>query len=105
MSVCVFSIEIQTAGWIGMKFGMEVVLEGGRFWGVSTQYPTPLVTGCIKGVWGASVASTMLFGKNFIKQKLQGTPDLLGASYLFRPKIWIWKDLGPMSFWSHGHSL
>ena len=27
----VFSIEIQTYGWIAMKFGTEVVLEGGRF--------------------------------------------------------------------------
>ena len=26
--VCLFSIEILTAGRIGMKFGMEVVLEG-----------------------------------------------------------------------------
>ena len=25
--VCLFSIEIETAGWIGMKFGTEVVLE------------------------------------------------------------------------------
>ena len=38
VSVCLFSKEIQTAGRIGMKFGMEVVLEGGRFLGVSTQY-------------------------------------------------------------------
>ena len=36
--VCVFSIEIQTAGRIGMKFGTEVVLEGGK---VSTRYPPP----------------------------------------------------------------
>ena len=31
--VCVFSIEIQTAGWIQMKFGMEVVLGGGKVFG------------------------------------------------------------------------
>ena len=33
--VCVFSIQIQTAGWIWMRFGMEVVLGGGKvfFWG------------------------------------------------------------------------
>ena len=29
--VCLFSIEIQMAGRIGMKFSMEVVLKGGRF--------------------------------------------------------------------------
>ena len=44
--VCLFSIEIQMAGRIGMKFGMEVVLEGGKvLWGVSTRYPTPRVRG------------------------------------------------------------
>ena len=33
-NVCLyFSIEIQTAGRILMKFGAEVVLEGGRFLG------------------------------------------------------------------------
>ena len=47
---------------------------------------------------------TVHFGENFKKQKLQGTPDLVGAGHLLRPQIWIWKDLGPMSFWSHGHS-
>ena len=31
--LCVFSIEIQTAKRIGMKFGMEVVLEGGKVLG------------------------------------------------------------------------
>ena len=41
--------------------------------------PTAAGMGCIKGVWGASGASTMRFGENFIKQKLQGTPDLVGA--------------------------
>ena len=42
MYVCLFSIEIQTAGWIGTKFGTEVVLEGGKvLGGVSTQYPHP----------------------------------------------------------------
>ena len=34
MSVCLFSIEIQTAGRIiGTKFGAEVVLEGGKVLG------------------------------------------------------------------------
>ena len=40
--VCLFSIEIQTAGQIRMKFGTEVVLEGGKvLMGVSTRYPPP----------------------------------------------------------------
>ena len=50
------------AGQIGMKFGMEVVLEGGRFLGGGlTRYPPG--TGCIKGVLGASGASTMHLAK------------------------------------------
>ena len=93
------------AGRIGTKFGTEVVLEGGRFLGVSTRYPHPQGTRCVKGVQGASGASTLRFGKNFIKQKLQGTPDLVGAGHLFGPQIRIRKDLGPLSFWSLGHSL
>ena len=47
----------------------------------------------------------MHFGKKIIKQKLQGAPDLVGAGHLFGPQIRIRKDLGPMSFWSHGDSL
>ena len=43
--VCLFYIEIQTAGQIWMKFGTEVVLEGGKVLGEqgggSTQYPPP----------------------------------------------------------------
>ena len=67
--------------------------------------PTPPGTGCVKGVRGASGASTVRFGENFIKQKLQGTPDFVRAGHLFGPQIRIRKDLGPLSFWSHGHSL
>ena len=71
---------------------------GGRFLGgFQPGTPIPPGTGCVKGVWGASGASTMRFGENFIKQKLQGTPDLVGAGHLFGPQIWIWKDLGPLS--------
>ena len=45
--------------------------------------------GWVKGVRGASGASTVHFGKNFIKQKLQGTPDLAGAGHLFGSQIRI----------------
>ena len=106
LSVCLFSIEIQTAGRIGTKFGTEVVLEGGKVLrGVSTRYPHPPGMGCIKGVWGASGASTVRFDENFIKQMLQGTPDVVGGGHQFGSQIRIQKDLGPTSFWSHGHSL
>ena len=104
--VCLFSIEIQMAGRIGTKFGTEVVLEGWKVLGVvSTRYPHLPGMGCVKGEWGASGASTVHFGENFIKQKLQGAPDLVGAGHLFGPQIRVRKDLGPLSFWSHGHSL
>ena len=39
MSVCLFSIEIQTAGQIAMKFGTDVFLEGRKVLGGSSQYP------------------------------------------------------------------
>ena len=85
--MCLLSIEIQTTGRIGTKFGTEVVLEEGKvLGGVSTRYPTPPGTGCVKGVRGASGASTVRFGKNFIKQKLQGTPDLVGQVTFSGPK-------------------
>ena len=54
--VCLFSIEIQTTGRIRMKFGMEVVLKGGKVLGFFDPVsPTP-------GVQGASGASAMRFG-------------------------------------------
>ena len=77
-----------------MKFGMKVVLETRKvLGGVSYWYPPPMV--CIKGVQGASGASAVCFGKNFIKQKLQPPPQLVQGGHLFGPQIWIQKDLGP----------
>ncbi len=29
----------------------------------------------------------------------------MGADHIFQPVIWIWEDLGPMCFWSHGQSF
>jgi hypothetical protein len=29
----------------------------------------------------------------------------VGADHIFGPVIRIWKDLGPMCFWSHGQSF
>ena len=72
-----------------MKFGTELVLEGRRFLGGVNHIPPPRVR-------GASGTSAMHFDKNFMKQKLQGTPDLAGVGHLFGPQIQIWKDLGPM---------
>ena len=106
VSLCMFSIEIQKAGWIEMKFVKEVVLAGGKVLGGF--YPVPPIHSLRyrvhKSGTGASGASTVCFGKKIMQQKLHGTPNLVGAGHLFRPQIWIWKDLGPMSSWSHGHS-
>ena len=78
--------------------------EGSWGRGVSPVLSTPRCRVC-KGGQGASGASGVCFGKNFIKQKLQEAPDLVGTGHLFGPQIRISKDLGPMSFWSHCHSL
>ena len=52
--VCVFSIEIRTAGQIWMKFGMDMVLKGGKvLGGFQPCTPTPRYgvrkggTGCL----------------------------------------------------------
>ena len=69
--------------------------QGGEgSWFFLTQYPPGM--GCVKGVQGASGASTVRFGENFIKQKLLGTPNLVGVGHLRGPQIQIWKDLGPV---------
>ena len=63
-----------------------MVLEGEKVLGGfqhSTPPPPTPGTGCIKGVQGVSGASAVHFGKNFIKQKLQGTPDLVGGESPF----------------------
>ena len=59
-----------------MKFGKEEALEGRKILGGQLCTLDPAGTGCIKGVRGASGASAVHFGKNFIKQKWQGTPNL-----------------------------
>ena len=91
---CVYSIEIQTAGQIRMKFGTEVFLKSGKVLGwVLTWYLPPPSYRVRKGGQGASGVSTVHFGENFIEHKLQGTPKLVG-DYLFGPQIRIRKDLG-----------
>ena len=82
-----------------------MVLEGRKVLGGFQPSTPTLGTGCVKGVQEVSGASAVHFGKNLKKTKLQGAPDLVSVGHLFGPKIRIQKDLGPMSFWSHGHSL
>jgi hypothetical protein len=67
----VSAIEIQTTGPISMKFGMSILLNGGKVhsWD-STPYPNPQGQGSLNRVFCASAASTVRFGENLIKQKL-----------------------------------
>ena len=53
--------------------------------------------GCL---WSHSCA----FWQKLYKTKVAGHPWFSGSGSLFGPQIWIWKNLGPMS-WRHGQSL
>ena len=57
--------------------------------------PNPAGTGCIKGVQGASGASGVHFGENFIEQKLQGTSNLVRFVIFLDPKSWSGRTLAP----------
>ena len=72
---------------------------------LDTLYPDPESKGGQKGAWWGSGASGVHFGKNFIKQKLLGTPNTVGVGHFFGCQIQIWKDLGLVCFWSCGASL
>ena len=56
----------------------------------------PTLTPRVQGARWVSGASAMHFGEIFIKQKLLGTPNLVGVGHLRGPQIQIWKDLGPV---------
>ena len=43
--MCMFSIEIQTAGQIRMKFGSEVIIDAGKVLGGFNPVPPPPGTG------------------------------------------------------------
>ena len=75
VSVCLFSIEIQMAGRIGMKFGTEVVLEGGRFLGFFF-YPVPHAPGfgVHKGGSGCLWSLNHAFWQKLFKTKVAGHP-------------------------------
>ena len=74
MSVSLFSIEIQTAGRIGMKFGTEVVLEGGRFLGGFNPVPPPPGYGVHKGGTGCLWSLNLAFWQKLYKTKVVGHP-------------------------------
>ena len=96
--VCLLSIEIQTAGWIAMKFAMEVVLEGRKVRGGSTLYPRLHRYWTLKGGAGCLWSLSCAFWQKLGHPQFSG-----GTGHLFGPQILIWKNLRPMSFWRHGH--
>ena len=57
---------------------------------------TPGSRGHKRGALWGSGASGVHFGGKFIKQKLPGTPNLVGVGHVIGPQIQIWKDLGPV---------
>ena len=52
---------------------------------LDTLYPDPGVQGAQRGAQWGSGASAMHFGGNFIKQKLPGTPNLVGVGHPIGP--------------------
>ena len=90
--MCVFCIEILTAGRIWMKYGTQVVLESRKVLGGGVDPVPPIPQ--VQGVREASVASAVRFGKNLINKICRAPPIQWGGSH-FRP----WEDLGPMCFW------
>ena len=72
--VCLFSIEIQTARLIGMKFGTEVVLEGGEgSWGGGfNMIPPPSGYGVHKGGLGCLWSLSRAFWQKLNRTKVVG---------------------------------
>ena len=68
---------------------------------LDTSYCDPEIQGPQKGFWSLSSA----FWRILYKTKVAGYPQLSGVGHFIGPQIWIRKDLGPVCFWSHGHSL
>ncbi len=106
MFVCLFSVEIQTARPISVKFDFGIFFDGGKVlsW-VLTPYPNPRGPGALYRVPGGFAASTVRLGENIRKQNLKGAPVLVVADCVVRPVIWVLKDLGPICYWSHGQSF
>ena len=77
MSVCLFSIEIQTAGQIAMKFGTDVFLEGRKVLGGG--HPnTPGYRVC-KGGQGCLWSLNCEFWQKLYKTKVAKPPRFNGG--------------------------
>ena len=71
MFVCLFVLYRNPNRWTDL----DEIWHGGGPW--------------VQGAWWVSGASAVHFGGNFIKQKLLGTPNLVGVGHLFGHQIRI----------------
>ncbi len=72
---------------------------------VLTLYPNPRGQGGPKLGLGCIHSRKSETRQHFYKTKVIGKDCFSGADHIFGPVIWIWKDLGPMCFWSHGRTF
>jgi hypothetical protein len=89
-----------------VKFGIGIYFDGGKILKkVSTLYPDPRGQGALKQGMGCIYSLNRETRQKFYNTKVVGKDPFRGADHNFGPVIWIWKDLGPMCFWSHGQSF
>ena len=89
-----------------MKFGKLIYFDGEKaIKMVSTLYPNPWGQGGPKQGMGCIYSLNRATRENFYKTKVVGKDCFSGGGSYFGPAIQIWKDLGPMCFWSHGQSF
>ena len=70
-----------------------------------TLYPDPRGQGALKQGMGCIYSLNRETRQNFYKTKVVVKDYFSGADHIFGTLIRIWKDLGPMCFWSHGQSF
>ena len=89
-----------------MKFGIVIYFDGGKVLKiVSTLNPDPRGQGALKQGIGCIYSLNRETRQKFYKTKVVGKDRFRGADHIFGMLIRIWKDLGPMCFWSHGQSF
>ncbi len=81
---CVSALEIQTTGPISMKFGMSILLNGGKVHSYdSTPYPNPRGQGGPKDCLACFCSLNSSIWQKLFKTKVVGRPCLVGAGHIF----------------------
>jgi hypothetical protein len=89
-----------------VKFGIGIYFDGEKVLKmVSTLYPDPRGQGGPKQGLESIYSLNCETRQKFYKTKVVGKVCFSGADHIFGPVIRIWKDLGPMCFWSRGQSF